>query len=394
MATVAETAEAPRLPTLLPHRNRRGAIRAVVTGVQCGTAALTTLSCDPFGTGFDAVEEAIRYQASDISCSAAECQEAIRQRGLRVTTYNIKFGGGRIDFFFDCHGKRVLMNRQEVTAHMAGLAAKVRELDPDVLLIEEADVNSKRAAFVDQVQYLLDHTELNYGAYASQWRADFVPSDGIGAVDSGNAVLSKLPLETATRYALPLRSDQSGIERYFYLHRNMLEVTLTVNDEPLTVIAIHTAAFSKDGTKREHINRLKAKMDETSGLVLAGGDLNALPPGSEQLHNFDDSACSGDYEADDYRAETHWLDALYEDYESAISLERYRDDNSRHFTHTTRADGFWNRKLDYLFTNGHFVPGSGHVSQAAGSEELATMPLSDHAPLSAVLSFRQKDLPQ
>ena len=26
--------------------------------------------------------------------------------------YNVKFGGGRIDFFFDCFGDRVLMSKE------------------------------------------------------------------------------------------------------------------------------------------------------------------------------------------------------------------------------------------------------------------------------------------
>ena len=138
---------------------------------------------------------------------------------LKIMTWNIKFGGGRIDFFFDCHGDRVIMEKQEVMDNMKLLAEKIRKVNPDILLIQEADVNAKRSAFVDQVQYILNHTQLNYGVYASQWKASYVPSDGIGRMDSGNAILSKWKFTDAKRIALPLIQDQNFVVRYFLFEK-------------------------------------------------------------------------------------------------------------------------------------------------------------------------------
>jgi endonuclease/exonuclease/phosphatase family metal-dependent hydrolase len=307
-------------------------------------------------------------------------------------SYNIKFGGGRIDFFFDCHGDRVLMSESEVVDNLQGLAQKIREVDPDLILMQEVDVASKRAAFVDQLQWLLDHTDLNYAVYASQWRADFVPSHGVGAVDSGNVIASKYPIESAERWELPLIEDQSGIERYFYLRRNLLTATVNLPTAEVLVVATHTEAFSQDGTKKKHIDAFKSKLDELAprGLVLGGGDLNALPPGTRRLRHFDDSACTEDFEADDFRAETEWLTPLYRDYSPAIALSDYQADNTPYFSHTTDAEGFWNRKLDYLFTNGVLRGGyidQGPPERGASEDHLPTMPLSDHAPLVAVLEL-------
>jgi endonuclease/exonuclease/phosphatase family metal-dependent hydrolase len=212
-------------------------------------------------------------------------------------------------------------------------------------------------------------------------------------VDSGNAILSAYPLKDPTRIALSLRSDQSSIERYFYLKRNILRAQLDLpapsTDEPVMLIVTHTAAYSQDGTKHEHIDRFRAELDRwaAQAVVLGGGDLNALPPGSRKTHDFDDSACTDDFEADDYSREQDWLVPLYEDYTPAIPLPDYERDNAPYFTHTTRADGFWNRKLDYLFTNRTFAPGSTQVHQDTRHGGMATMPLSDHAPMSAVLQL-------
>jgi endonuclease/exonuclease/phosphatase family metal-dependent hydrolase len=90
--------------------------------------------------------------------------------------------------------------------------------------------------------------------------------------------------------------------------------------------------------------------------------------------------------ADDYRDEREWLTSLYADYASAVPLADYQLDNAPYFTHTTDSLGFWNRKLDYIFTSGSVVAGSGQTHQDTATG-LATMPLSDHAPLSVEIGL-------
>ncbi len=346
----------------------------------CASGLLLS-ACDPFHTNFEDIEDAKTYRAAHVEPPPTLADSLV------VMNYNVKFGGGRIDFFFDCHGDRVLMSEDEVMANLAAVAEKIRQVDPDVLVLQEVDINSKRAAYVDQVQWLLDHTSLSHGVYASQWKADYVPSDGIGAVDSGNAILSKYPLGDAERLALELRGDQSAIERYFYLRRNILRARLGVpGDRALFIVAIHAEAYAKDGTKQQHVERFKTELDSlaaSGALVIGAGDLNTLPPGSEKTSGFPDSVCTNeDFVADDYSGETHLLDGLYETYRPEIPLADYQTDNARYFSHTTDKNGFWNRKLDYVFTNGEVVPGSGLVHQDEAHGGVATMPLSDHAPVS------------
>jgi endonuclease/exonuclease/phosphatase family metal-dependent hydrolase len=345
---------------------------------------LLGLGCDPFHTGFDDVEGAVAYRAN------GEKRAPDAGRPLRVMNYNVKFGGGRIDFFFDCFGDRVLMQKHEVTANLRGLADKIRQYDPDLLIVQEIDVNSKRDAYVDQMQWLLDHTELSYGVYASQWKADYVPSDGLGAIDSGNGVLSKYPLSGAERVGLTLRSEQSSIERYFYLKRNLLRVRVDVpGKQPTFVVAVHADAYSKDGTKRQHIERFKQELDrlaDGNNTVIGVGDLNTLPPGTDKQFGFPDSVCQDpEFVADDYRPEADWLTSLYADYTPEIPLEDYQADNASYFSHTVDKNGFWNRKLDYIFTNAEVVPGSGLVHQDVAHGGVETMPLSDHAPVTVEL---------
>ncbi len=278
-------------------------------------------SCDFFNSNFDNTENALKYE------SYQKTSTPFPTKSIKIMTWNIKFGGGRIDFFFDCYDDRTLMKKSEVISNLQMLAEKINQVDPDILFLQEADISSKRSAYVDQVQWILNNTNLNYGAYASQWKADYVPSDGIGRINSGNAVLSKWKIDKAVRIALPLIGNQDALTQYFYLRRNILKMKIDVGQSvPLYFVNTHTSAYSDDGTKKKQLDRIKDELESLNSdgfLFVAGGDFNTLPPGTQKIKDFDDSVCEEEFEADDYSSETDWLFDFYNDYQSAIPYDVY-----------------------------------------------------------------------
>jgi endonuclease/exonuclease/phosphatase family metal-dependent hydrolase len=329
---------------------------------------IISVACDPFQTKIGT--EVSLYES-------LEKQEFTFPDTLKIMTWNIKFGGGRIDFFFDGHGDRVIMEKSEVIDNMALLSEKIREVNPDILFIQEADVDAKRSAFVDQVQYLLNNTKFNYAAYASQWKSKYIPSNGIGKIDSGNAILSKWKFTDAKRIPLPLIKSQNFIIRYFYLRRNILEINLENNNKSIKLLTTHLSAYAKDDTKKKQLEILKAyldSLDQKKQQFILGGDFNSLPPYSKKTNKFEDSVCTNeDFEADDYSAETKWMMPFYNCYKASIPLDKYKKNNSKYFSHTTDKNGYWNRKVDFIFTNGSYIPDSENTFQQ-------WMQVSDHAP--------------
>src|SRR5690606_29857304 len=100
-----------------------------------------------------------------------------------------------------------------------------------------------------------------------------------------------------------------------------------------------------------------------------------------QTKGFPDSVCPpGEFEADDYSAESDWLSPFYRAFTSAVPLSDYQSDNAPYFTHTVDGNGSWNRKLDYLFTNGAFVEESHVTYQSIEAGGFDTFGLSDHCP--------------
>ena len=347
--------------------------------------------CDPIVTEFPPVSDAVNYQAGEVV-------DVPGKDTLLVMTWNIRFGIGRMAWFGDACGERVIATDDEILTVMEALAAKINELDPDIIFLQEADVESKRTGYLDQVQWLLDHTGLNYGAYASMWEAQFVPSDGLGRINTGNAILSKWEITDAERIQLPLRGDQDALTKMFYLRRNILKTRIALpGKDNFYAVDIHATAFATDDTKKKHLDRFKEELDEIvsgGGVFLAGGDLNEIPPGAAKLDYCLEDMCEGEsyhQPGDDpehregsyflyFDDENTWLQGLYDTYYPAVAHSDYIADETRYFTHTPDFDNLstnaWDRKIDYLWASAPWVAGSDSTHQEAVTP-------SDHCPVTA-----------
>jgi endonuclease/exonuclease/phosphatase family metal-dependent hydrolase len=349
--------------------------------------SVLAVSCEPLATGFDDNEAAIYYSAN----SATPVPDTFSV--VRVMTWNIRFGAGRLPWFGDACGNRVILTEDEVHVSLQAVVDRINKVKPDILLLQEVDLNSKRSCYIDQLRWIMDRTYFNYAVYGSQWKAQFIPSDGLGRMDEGNAILSRWKITNAQRIQLALRGDQDKLTRYFYERCCMVTGKIEIpHMNNLTAVNIHASAFATDDTKKKHISQFKDELDRIAGnggLFVAGGDLNTLPPGSDTTDYCIQDMCSwesfhstGDdpmhKEGSNYEPEIHWLDTIYAAYKCAVPPDVYKIDQYKYFTHTTRGTHFWDRTLDYLFTNYQWVENSVVTHQDATKE-------SDHAPVSVLL---------
>jgi endonuclease/exonuclease/phosphatase family metal-dependent hydrolase len=327
-------------------------------------------------------------------------------------TWNIRFGAGRIPFFGDSCGDRVLMTEAETIEYLQAIADYIDSMmiKPDILLLQEVDISSKRSAYVNQLQWLLNNiTHFNYGAYASMWDAELIPSDGLGKVDVGNAILSRWKIIDAERIKLPLRTDQDDLTQYFYIRRNILKAKIDLPIEnDFYAVNIHATAFATDDTKQKHIAKYKNVLDDLvdqGAIFITGGDMNSIPTDADpfdfcEIDNCDDENFHTDSNGGphkegsyfnnfpavgNYPSEKNLLQPFYNDSTNYFPAIKFEERNSvDHFTHctynTNEVFRFWDRKLDYLFTNKENWGSTGRTHQD-------TFEYSDHAPVSATLTF-------
>ena len=350
--------------------------------------------CEPWSDLEDYDREEVPvYWAETLTPPAIE-----QARELKIMTWNFKFGGARIDFFFDYWGDRSVMTTEEVQGNLDGLMRLINEIKPDVLIAEEVDVNSKRSGYVDMLQYTLDHTDLNYGAFYEAWDTRYAPDQSVGRALMGNAIFSIYPIAKAERIRSADRTDQAIYESYFLLHRVIGRAEIEAGNHHVAAYDVHAEAYDEDGTKKKHVDQFHQLMiDETLPVVL-GGDFNNIPPTSLKREKFNDDspdAVGTRYESPPYDLDA--MQAFYDDFNPAITLARFGDTQESqrlHFSHTIIGPdhiandglhGFWNRKIDYLWIkkDQSWKPGSTDTLQNRGRMGITQEPmtLSDHCPL-------------
>lgn len=157
---------------------------------------------------------------------------------LRVATYNIQSGR---------------------SSSLAGVAAALREMDADLIALQEVQRGVDRDAPVDQARELAAKLGM-YSAYA--------PAKNKGDGDFGVAVLSRLPLVAAER--VPLAATFSGEPRV------ALDVTACAGDRSLRFVAVHGDVMPWAArSNSEHVAQLITP-SVGEGVIVAG-DFNLRP---------------------------------------------------------------------------------------------------------------------
>ena len=228
----------------------------------------------------DGVEPAITRES-------AEAQELPGSGTLKLMSWNTGYAalGKDQDFAMDGGGKAPAASKAQVAEHLEGMAAKVREVDPDILLLQEIDLNSSRSYRTDHreyYQYANDAVGLNYVC-------DFVPYPWppLGKIESGVFTASDHDITGSERIALPC--PFSWPLRVANLKRCLLVSHFPVegSDHELVLINTHLEAYDSGEGKIAQTNMLMefVQAEYAKGnWVIVGGDWNQNFPGSLELY--------------------------------------------------------------------------------------------------------------
>lgn len=208
---------------------------------------------------------------------------------IRVATWNIHFAVG------PTHDDARRFGADHVRATLSQIAQVLNDAQVDVVALQEVDRDSLRTGHVDQLEVLREATGLRHASFATTWDAAWIPyppdaplKQQYGRMWSGQAVLSRFPILTQRRHALPQPKRFGRMYNRFYLHRCIQEVTLDLGaGRRMTVLNSHLEPFDK-ANRRGQGRALSRVMARTGGLAVSLGDLNTVPPEATQLGNFVD----------------------------------------------------------------------------------------------------------
>ena len=227
-----------------------------------------------------------------------------------IATFNIGYGGlGRERDFFMDGGKEVMPeNREEVEDNLAGILSALYGQQPDLVLLQEVDLNSRRSYNVNEAEYLARGLSMGK-AFAYNFKVPFVPFPipPIGKVESGLLTLSNLQVEQAQRVSLP--NTNGWPIRLANLKRALLVEYLPIegSGQYLVLINLHLEAYTTGEARQKQLDVLLSLLEseyQKGNYVLAGGDFNANFPGAEDWYPLTDGSIwlPGDLRLDDLPA--------------------------------------------------------------------------------------------
>ena len=202
---------------------------------------------------------------------------------LQILSWNIGYGGlgAGSDFFMD-GGKDVRSaDKEQVLRYLDGIKTSIQALDPDVVLLQEVDVDSGRTYRIDQSDYLA----LDASAHAMNYACDFVPFPlpPLGRVYSGVFTTTQgLAIDEAERISLPCPFQWPV--RTANIKRCLLVSYLPIegSDKQLVAVNLHLEAYDGGEGKIAQTKMLKELIEgeyAKGNYVIAGGDFNQIFPG-------------------------------------------------------------------------------------------------------------------
>jgi endonuclease/exonuclease/phosphatase family metal-dependent hydrolase len=163
----------------------------------------------------------------------------------------------------------------------------LRRAAPDLIAVQEIDYGAARSGYVQQLDTIAAQLGFAEAAQAVNWDVRYLPfpygrpAVHFGRTVSGQAVLSRYPIEQHHRYVLA-RPPQSFVRDAFYLDRLAQVAVVDVGGRPSAVVNVHLEAFDADTRERqaETVNRLYDRLAATDLPVLLLGDFNSPLPDS------------------------------------------------------------------------------------------------------------------
>lgn len=194
---------------------------------------------------------------------------------LTVVTYNIGYASG------EKNNQPQKLTKQEVLHNLNTMVALLKDVDADIIALQEVDFSASRTHGIAQWHYLAEKLGMPYAATVVTWNKKYVPwpywppQAHFGRILSGQAVLSRYPILKQQHLVFDKPPDNPFWYNWFYLDRIAQKLTLQIGEKNITVWNIHLEAFSE----KTRVQQMKLLADRISAekdvahIVL--GDFNA-----------------------------------------------------------------------------------------------------------------------
>lgn len=287
-----------------------------------------------------------------------------------IVSYNIGYLSGLTN------NTQIKPARSFFEANQQRAIAALQSVNPDVIGFQEIDFGANRSYGINQMDAIAETMKMNAGAIAINWDKNYLPfpywppSAHFGKILSGQAIVSRYPIESNSRVVLERVTGESLLRRAFYIERLAQVAQISLDGQPLIVINVHLEAFDEATrvSQTRFVRSLAEEYAETLPVIVMG-DFNSA------LNRADFVAATGETQGETQFSIKEMLAS--EQLTSAVPQADWNGDNA---TFPTDKPDY---KLDYIF----YTPNTIEVieTQALG----AAGESSDHLPIMMQFRFKQ-----
>ena len=194
--------------------------------------------------------------------------EPIKKDSIKIISYNIHFGSGVEENYMK------EANGQERYKYLNQVADIIKEAD--IVALQEVDVAVPRSHFINELEYLMKKSGMNYAFFAPNWNLKFPFLENpfyFSKFQTGLVTLSKLPFESTKLVQFEKPKNVRLSHKIFSLWRTMPVVEINLNGERIKILNVHLEdRFKSDRiSQAEQISTLVSE-----SFTIALGDFNAL----------------------------------------------------------------------------------------------------------------------
>ncbi len=228
------------------------------------------------------------HRLPDMDAEVDMAGEAVRTgEEYTIATWNLGFGAYSDDygFFMDGGTESWAFSKDAVHQNLGHAAEVLDGLDPDLMILQELDIDATRSYHVDQAELMCQAFPEYQAYFAQNYDSPFLfyPfNQPHGASKSGILTLTRPGFDRTARRSFPI---EKGLSKLLDLDRCYSKVWIPVEGgKYLVLYNQHLSAYTSDGTiAQEQLELLCADMlaeYEGGNYVVCGGDFNKDLPGN------------------------------------------------------------------------------------------------------------------
>jgi len=301
-------------------------------------------------------------------------------KNLKVASYNIHFG---IGLKWD---RQEGLNKEDFEMRLNKIAEILKEINADIVLLQEVDFDSARSKNIDQAEYIAEKAGYSWVAKAPYLREKFHPNlQGMhGRINFGLCILSRFPLKDHEARIFPHPDEMPFYLKWLYNPHGAQKVIVQVGKQEINLINVHLEPWSQKTREKESAT-IADWINSIEGSVILGGDFNAIPPETPN-------------KTGDYLADAPWfIDRSRWDIENDETIQIIRSVNGitdaippKTFLQNLKQSATYpannpTEMIDYIFARKKAKILYGYVFHKAQTA-------SDHLPVAAYINYMSSNI--